>query len=233
MPKLPSVGLEFVSLLAVVPVALLLAACVRGSKSPDALSSVMRPRDAAPARQAPTPVPERPASRDAGFGTGDSSWFKSRATWSAARIDNSNIDPMQPIYRLTVHHSGDADDAVGDPRKQLRDFERAHQAKGWACIGYHFVISRSGEVFEARPLKYQGAHSTGDNNIGNIGVCLLGNFDNRPIPNAQRQALQAVVDRLRKQYAIKRSNVFGHRDFKTTDCPGRYGMDWIEAYKGG
>lgn len=233
MPKLPSVGLEFASLLAVVPAALVLASCVRGSNSPDALSSVMRPRDAAPVRQAPAPVPERPASRDAGSDAGDTSWFKSRAAWSAARIDTSNIDPMQPIYRLTVHHSGDADDAVGDPEKHLRDFERAHQAKGWACIGYHFVISRGGEVFEARPLTFQGAHSTGDNNIGNIGVCLLGNFDNRSIPNAQRQALRSVVDRLRKQYGIKRSNVFGHRDFKTTDCPGRYVMDWIEAYKGG
>ena len=231
MPKLPAVGLEFVSLLAVVPATLLLASCVRGSSSPDALSSVMRPRDTAPTR--PVHVPERPASRDLGSDAGSTSWFKPRAAWSAARIDTSNIDPMQPIYRLTVHHSGDAEDAIGDPEKHLRDFERAHQAKGWACIGYHFVISRNGEVFEARPLRFQGAHSTGDNNIGNIGVCLLGNFDNRPIPNAQRQALQSVVDRLRKQYSIKRSNVFGHRDFKTTDCPGRYGMDWIEAYKGG
>jgi hypothetical protein len=231
MPKLPSIGLEFLSLLAVVPAALLMASCIRGN-SPDPLDSLKRPRDAGPSRSTSVAAPQRPSTQAVSTDAG-SSWFKSRSEWSAARIDTSNIDPMQPIYRLTVHHSGDAEDATGDPEKHLRDFERAHQAKGWACIGYHFVIARSGEVFEARPLKYQGAHSTGDNNIGNIGVCLLGNFDNRSIPNPQRQALQSVVDRLRKQYGIKRSNVFGHRDFKTTDCPGRYVMDWIEAYKGG
>ncbi len=221
-------------LLATLIASLGITACVRGSNSVDELDAVKRPKDA----PAATPLPVR-ETRTSDIGmpiqpvSTDTGWYHPRSEWAGARIDVSNIEPMQPIYRLTVHHSGDAEDAIGDAEKHLRDFERAHQAKGWACIGYHFVVARNGEVYEARPIKYQGAHSTGDNNIGNIGVCLLGNFDNRPIPAVQRQALESVVDRLRKQYGIKRTNVFGHRDFKTTDCPGRYAMDWVEAYKGG
>ncbi len=203
-------------------------ACVRWNNNQPAIAQQLQTQTPPPAPptlpQEPTPGPVE--------GT-DTSWFHPRSSWAAARIDTSNIEPMQPIYRITVHHSGDAEDAIGNPEKHLREFERVHQNKGWACIGYHFVIARDGQVYEARPLKYQGAHSTGDNNIGNIGICLLGNFDNRPIPATQRQALESVIARLRKQYAIKRTNVFGHRDFKTTDCPGRYAMDWVEAYKGG
>jgi hypothetical protein len=204
-----------------------LTACIRGSGGPP--PTVGRPTAAKPA-PAPAPVPEPPAPK--GPMIADSSWYKPRSSWAASQIDVSNIEPMQPIYRLTIHHSGDADDAIGDAPKHLRDFERAHQAKGWACIGYHFVIARDGTVYEARPIKYQGAHATGDNNIGNIGVCLMGNFDSRPIPIAQRMALLSTVDRLRKQYNIKRSDVYGHRDFKTTDCPGPVVMKWIANYKG-
>ena len=138
----------------------------------------------------------------------------------------------KPIYRITLHHSGDTDDATGSAVQQIRLFERAHKDKGWACIGYHFLIARDGTVYEGRPIKYQGAHATGDNNIGNIGICLLGNFDDRQIPSSQRESLESTVDRLRKQYRIKATQLYGHRDFKTTDCPGRYGMKWIESYKG-
>ena len=203
-----------------------LTACIRGDRpKPPPFAT---PAAAAPV--APAPVPAQPVATEP-VAT-DTSWYKPRSSWASSSIDVSNIEPMQPIYRLTIHHSGDAEDAIGDAPKHLRDFERVHQAKGWACIGYHFVIARDGTVYEARPIKYQGAHATGDNNIGNIGVCLMGNFDSRPIPTAQRLALQATVDRLRKQYNIKRSDVYGHRDFKTTDCPGPVVMKWIAAYKG-
>ena len=218
-------------LLLALVVSLGITACVRGSNSPDELAAVMRPKNPPPASPAPAP-PSAPAAKVQVDDPADTSWYQPRSSWAGSRIDISNVDPMAPIYRITIHHSGDADDAAGDPEEHLRDFERVHQAKGWACIGYHFVIARDGRVYEARPLKYQGAHSTGDNNIGNIGVCLLGNFDTRPIPASQRQALDSTLTKLRKRYGVSRSNIFGHRDFKTTDCPGRYAMDWIETYKG-
>lgn len=210
---------------------LAVAGCVRGDKKGSGLDGVMRPKNSPATVQAPVvegavalpPAREEPNNR----------WYRPRSSWSAQGIDNSNIDPMsKPIYRITLHHSGDTDDATGSAVQQIRLFERAHKDKGWACIGYHFLIARDGTVYEGRPIKYQGAHATGDNNIGNIGICLLGNFDDRQIPSSQRESLENTVDRLRKQYRIKATQLYGHRDFKTTDCPGRYGMKWIESYKG-
>jgi hypothetical protein len=167
----------------------------------------------------------------------DDSWYIPRSEWSVQSIDLSNIDPMTPIYRLTVHHSSEQGDALEDPVEMLRMIERNHKAgtrtsPPWACIGYHFIIAKDGRVFEGRPLAYQGAHAVGDNNIGNIGVCLLGDFEHGTVPQAQRDALVATLDRLCARYAIDRDQIFGHREFKKTDCPGRYLMAIVEQYRG-
>ena len=212
---------------------LVMAGCMRTSQGVSDLDAIKRPPGYGSAAASSTVPPVTPPAAPAASTAVDNSWYRPRSSWSAQQIDFSKIDPMQPIYRITVHHSGDAEDASGDAEMHLREVERYHkETKGWACIGYHFVIARDGTVYEARPLKYQGAHATGDNNIGNIGICLLGNFDNRPIPSAQRKALEDAITRLRKQYHIANKDLYGHRDFKITDCPGPYVMAWMKAYKG-
>lgn len=174
------------------------------------------------------------------------SWYVPRSQWAASPILKDRATPMgQKPYRITVHHSADirlpdGTKETGDPVKVLRWIEESHQ-KGigknepFACIGYHFIIARDGRVFEGRPIQYQGAHATGDNNIGNIGVCLLGDFEHGPVPRVQAEKLVEVLDRLTAQYAIRPSErtVFGHKDFKDTDCPGRNLEPLVRAYAAG
>lgn len=212
---------------------LVMVGCMRTSQGVSDLDAIKRPSGYSSSSSVAPIVKLEPAAPLTATTAVDASWFHPRSSWSAQSIDISKIDLMQPIYRITVHHSGDVEDAMGNPEVHLREIERYHkETKGWACIGYHFVIARDGTVYEARPLKYQGAHATGDNNIGNIGICLMGNFDNRTIPSAQRIALEDAITRLRKQYHIANKDLYGHRDFKTTDCPGPYVMAWMKAYKG-
>ncbi len=201
------------------------------------LTGCLRTNASAPAKpnRTPPPVVERPIAPvpEKAPTASAARWFQPRSAWAGQAIDTSNVEPMEPIYRLTVHHSGNAEDATGDSKAQLRQFERAHKGKGWACIGYHFIIARDGTVFEGRPLKFQGAHATGQNNVGNVGICLMGNFDQRPVPKAQLDSLRSVLDRLRAQYGIDRSEVEGHSHYKTTDCPGKYLRQFVERYKKG
>jgi N-acetyl-anhydromuramyl-L-alanine amidase AmpD len=84
-------------------------------------------------------------------------------------------------------------------------------------------------------LQFQGAHATGDNNIGNIGICLLGAFDRHQVPTVQRQRLIEVLNRLCASYAItpSRSTVLCHKDFKPTACPGRYLEPIVRSYSNG
>ncbi|HYE06892.1 MAG TPA: N-acetylmuramoyl-L-alanine amidase [Planctomycetota bacterium] len=168
----------------------------------------------------------------------DTGWYRPRSAWAAQTVDLGNVDPMGPLSRITVHHSADDIDMVDDPVETLRRIEKQHklgQGKNepFACIGYHYLISADGAVWEGRPLQYQGAHATGDNNKGNIGICLLGNFDRgRPSPT-QQKALLAVLDRLCQQHRIARGKVVGHNHFKTTNCPGKHLDPIVHAYAHG
>ena len=102
----------------------------------------------------------------------------------------------------------------------------------WGDIGYHFLIDPAGHVFQGRDLVWQGAHAEGDNNIQNIGICLIGNFDEEQPSKAALESLRKLLDSLRKTYSIAKSAVLGHQDLKSTRCPGRHLEPWVRSYAG-
>jgi hypothetical protein len=141
----------------------------------------------------------------------------------------SRLDPMERIFRLTVHHSGEyfRDTSPSGCATHIQKIQREHIAdRNWGDIGYHFVIDPAGRVWEGRDLRWQGAHARGDNNRGNIGICVLGNFvrgkeGQRPT-EPQLAALRQLVAELASHYAIKPAQIYSHRDFVQTECPGPY-----------
>ena len=172
-------------------------------------------------------------------------WFVPRSAWAVEPIVVSRINPMggKP-NRITVHHSSMPGDTSSDSVSFLRLVDERHHGKIGsggelgACIGYHFLIARDGTVYEGRPMKYQGAHSRGENNKLNIGVCLLGDFEDHQVPERMKAKLLEVLDRLRADYGISHSQVFGHKDFNPpgnyhTDCPGRFLFQVVQAYRRG
>lgn len=150
-----------------------------------------------------------------------------RSAWHARPIDRSDIEPMSRPTRITVHHSAMyfRDTRMATCAAQLQKIQRDHmQGSGWADIGYHFVIDPAGRVWQGRELKWQGAHAEGRNNVGNIGICLLGNFmrgrDGQTPSRQQIASLRQLVSQLMERYDIGPEGIHGHRDFKPTDCPG-------------
>lgn len=97
----------------------------------------------------------------------------------------------------------------------VEQIDKAHRKKGWAGIGYHFVIYLDGSIHDGRDIKQVGAHCTGYN-TGSIGVCYIGGLDkNGKIKDtrttAQKNALYQLVKKLMEIYNIK--EVKGHRDY--------------------
>ena len=138
--------------------------------------------------------------------------------------------------RITVHHSATGTRELGggserEVAEELRHTQRVHmEDRGFGDIGYHFLIDPKGRIYEGRSLAYQGAHSYGQNNVDNIGVCLLGNFDvERPTPQALA-VLERLVEALRERHRIRLDHVYGHDHFRTTQCPGRYLTAWLDRY---
>jgi LysM repeat protein len=164
-------------------------------------------------------------------------WYVPRNQWAVDPVILSRTKPMAGVpFRITVHHSGDSKDAYMDPIEWLRLIDRQHmeglgKKEPWACIGYHFIVAPDGRVFEGRPLQFQGAHAGWDEvNRLNIGVCLIGDFDRTRVPQAQRDGLLRVLDRLCLDYGISRGNVFGHQHWKVTECPGHFLEALVDSY---
>lgn len=146
-----------------------------------------------------------------------------RAQWAKADPIASRINPINGIDRLTVHHEGSTAVWFADmpgTQNRLELIRREHVKRGWADIGYHFVVDRAGRVWQGRDIRFQGAHVK-DHNEHNIGVMVLGNFDIQQPTDAQLTALRNTVSRLMKVYRIPVGRVYTHQELMPTACPGK------------
>lgn len=101
------------------------------------------------------------------------------------------------------------------------DIDKWHKERGFARIGYHYVIDLDGTIEAGRPLSMNGAHcntagvSGKPYNSHSIGICYVGGLDKNGKAKDTRTAKQKVamhnlVNSLIMQFPIK--DVLGHRD---------------------
>lgn len=117
----------------------------------------------------------------------------------------------------------------------LSTIRKWHWQRGFADIGYHYIIHRNGHVEEGRSVDIVGAHCKG-HNAQSIGIAYIGGIgaDGKPKDTrtlAQRASLIKLLQTLRKMYPTAR--IAGHRDYSpdknhngelepwewTKDCP--------------
>lgn len=161
-----------------------------------------------------------------------------RTNWATGDPVPSLMNRMTPVHNITIHHDGMKPFTSTDVRSgaaRLDAIRRAHRGLGWGDIGYHYAIDRQGRVWVCRPLVYQGAHVK-NHNPGNIGVVVLGNFDDQAPAKSQIQALQSHVTWLMRTYRVPISRVRTHQEWETarTRCPGTNMQRYmVAARKGG
>jgi N-acetylmuramoyl-L-alanine amidase len=101
------------------------------------------------------------------------------------------------------------------------DIDRWHRQRGFACIGYHYVVRLDGSVETGRCESKIGAHCLG-HNANSIGVCYIGGCDANMNPKdtrtaAQKSALTSLLRTLRNRYP--KAKIHAHRDFAAKACP--------------
>ncbi len=97
-----------------------------------------------------------------------------------------------------------------------------HRARGFADVGYHYLVHLDGTVEEGRPLNKVGAHCRG-HNAHSIGIAYAGGCrsdgttpaDTRT--PAQRIALRKLALQLLRQFPL--SGLHGHNDYAAKACP--------------
>lgn len=167
----------------------------------------------------PPPVVQAPVQMVPGFKA------IPRSSWTRSGPIRSKINPMNGVKKITVHHEGSKPYWSADTRTtaaRLEQIRRVHvNDRGWADIGYHYIIDRTGKVWQGRDIRYQGAHVK-DNNEHNLGVLVLGNFEQQSPSKDQIDKLGYTLRDLMRIYKVPVTRVKTHREINPTACPGRH-----------
>ena len=119
---------------------------------------------------------------------------------------------MRKITHIVIHCTATPE---GRPHT-VADVRKWHKAKGWADIGYHWLIRLDGTIEQGRSEAIAGAHVEGWN-ATTIGVVYVGGVDavnfkpKDTRTKEQKAALRSLIAKLRRQYPG--AEVLGHRDF--------------------
>ena len=109
------------------------------------------------------------------------------------------------------------------------DINQWHLGNGWTGIGYHYYIRKDGSVYRGRPEWAMGAHAVGHNDRS-IGICCEGAYMTETMPQAQLDALRALLRDVTDRYGnlpLRR-----HRDVNSTNCPGdRFPWAEVQRYR--
>lgn len=134
--------------------------------------------------------------------------------------------------RVIVHHTATAnviDLSQAQGYSLVRSIQQAHFDRGWIDSGQHFTVSRGGYVMEGRHRSLEaaqggtqhvrGAHCEGFNDVS-VGIENEGTYTSTTPPSGQYDALVRLCAWLCGQYGIPATELYGHRDFLNTACPG-------------
>jgi hypothetical protein len=142
-----------------------------------------------------------------------------RSAWGArAPRCASNHTPN----RITIHHTVTPTSDSMSPQARLRQIQSFHQnVRGWCDIGYQYLVSRDGRLWEGRGARRLGTH-VANNNTGNVGISVMGTHTTTPATDTQLTQIARLVRGLASTYgiAITSSKIKGHRDYGGTECPG-------------
>lgn len=152
-------------------------------------------------------------------------------TWAALGIERVDLllkKSKRVINEIIVHCS-----ATPEGKDfTVEDITAWHKKRGFATIGYHYVVYRDGTIRNGRDVNTSGAHCTG-HNTHSIGVCYIGGLtakgtkpkDTRT--GEQKKSLLWLLKSLKDVYP--KATIHGHREFAPKDCPC---FDAKEEYKG-
>ena len=118
-----------------------------------------------------------------------------------------------------------------DRHFSVEALRRSHLARGFADIGYHFYITRDGEVHICRPVHQIGAHATGWNDKS-IGICYEGGLSADCTPADTRTLMQkgSMLALLRElRLLFPKALIVGHHDLNPVKpCPC---FDAVKEYR--
>ena len=171
-----------------------------------------------------------------------------RSQWRARSSGNcSNPRYGDSTKAAVIHHTvGSNSYSKSASAGIVRSIQAYHmEANDWCDIGYNFLVDRYGQIFEGRgggiARQVRAAHS-GNSKVNELtmGVSLMGTFTESGPTSAMKEATSRLVA---WRFAHSRvpakgkvsiggvtlNRIAGHRDVRSTACPGQYVYNWLGA----
>jgi len=146
-----------------------------------------------------------------------------RSRWTSTQpLQMRETYMMNGVSRITVHHDAIPSSGISstdDAMRRLNAVRNGHLQRNMIDIGYHYVVDPSGRVWEARPVRYQGGH-VHDQNEHNLGIMVMGNFDQQAPSRQSIAALDAFVAQQMHRFRIPIQRVYTHQEIGKSRCPG-------------
>jgi N-acetyl-anhydromuramyl-L-alanine amidase AmpD len=148
---------------------------------------------------------------------------------ASAPIEMLSTKPTKVI----VHHTAtpnSTDYSQAHAYSLSRSIQNYHMdSNGWIDTGQQFTISRGGYITEGRHRSLEalqsgtthvrGAHCSNQNDVA-VGIENEGTYTTVSPPQALYNKLVALIAYICQQYGIPSTQIYGHRDFNATQCPG-------------
>lgn len=159
----------------------------------------------------------------------------SRAQWGANETWMTWPPEHRDVRAIVVHHTATSDGGL-DPAAVVRAIYRFHAIdRAWGDIGYNYLVDLAGRVYEGRSggPGVVGRHVGPIYNAGTVGIGMIGNFQENPVPPAQFNTLTSLtahqsnlhgINPLGETLLIDRvvPTILAHRDIAATLCPGQH-----------
>ncbi len=115
----------------------------------------------------------------------------------------------------------------------MREVQQIAFGRDFSDISYSFLIFPTGNVYEGRGFGTVGAHTLGHNSTA-YAMCLVGNYENEKMTDAQMDAVRAMIaEGQRLGFIASDFTVQGHREVTSTACPGRNAFDRLGELRAG
>lgn len=93
--------------------------------------------------------------------------------------------------KYLIIHCADTDQDIG-----IAEVTRWHKKRGFATVGYHYLVRRDGVIEKGRPESAVGAHCL-DANRYSIGIC--GVWRKKPTPECLA-SMRSLIEELHERY---------------------------------
>lgn len=171
-----------------------------------------------------------------------------RAEWGAdesvKRTSGGCKRRFHPVQQLFVHHTAGSN-FDNRPKSTMRAIYWYHVVRqGWCDIGYNFVISHDGQIFEGRWARRYGPWETHDGenrageavvgahvdgyNSGSVGISLMGNFQRiSPSPAARRSLARVLA------WEVDRHDLHarGTHEYRNPETGHTRTLPWIAGHR--